>query len=106
MRAYHLALLAGPLWAAVLFAAPTAALAASRFAFVATTGSDRNACTETAPCATLAQAVSVTASGGTVVVLDSGDFGAVDINDPFTITSQSGRPEVATTISVNVASTA
>jgi hypothetical protein len=42
--------------------------------FVAQTGSDSNACSETSPCLTMAQAVSVAVSGGYVHCLDGADY--------------------------------
>lgn len=54
--------------------------AQSQRAYVAIEGSDGNPCARTSPCRTISQALSVVASGGEVIILDSGDY------DPFKVT--------------------
>jgi subtilase family serine protease len=51
----------------------------------ATSGSDSNPCTRTAPCLTFAAALAQTAAGGEIDVLDPGDFGAVTITKAISI---------------------
>jgi hypothetical protein len=61
----------------------TAAFATAGRAFVATTGDDANTstnCGPTAPCRTFNAALSVTASGGEVIVLNSGGYGPAPVN--------------------------
>ncbi len=50
-------------------------------------GDDTNPCTRTAPCKTFAGAISRTASGGEIDVLNPGNFGAVTINQPVTLSA-------------------
>jgi len=73
-----------------------AAFAGSAFAlspqrtFVATGGSDANPCSLTAPCRSFGAAIAVVAAGGEVIVLDSGGYGAVTINQSVSIISPAG----------------
>ncbi len=58
--------------------------------FVSTAGSDTNTstnCGPTSPCRTFAGALSATNSGGEIVVLTSGGYGAFTINQAVTITA-------------------
>jgi hypothetical protein len=48
-------------------------------------GNDANPCSRTAPCLTFAGALGKTSDGGTIDVLDSGDFGPLVIDAPVTI---------------------
>jgi hypothetical protein len=56
--------------------------------WVSGVGNDANPCSRTAPCKTFAGAISKTASGGEINVLDPGGFGAVTIGKPITISSE------------------
>jgi hypothetical protein len=58
--------------------------------FVASYGSDSNACTFGSPCKTLQQAVNVVAAGGEVTAIDSAGFGPIIITQAVTITSPNG----------------
>src|SRR6267143_159362 len=53
--------------------------------WVSGVGDDANPCSRTAPCKTFAGAISKTAAGGEISVLDSGGFGAVTITKSITI---------------------
>ena len=53
--------------------------------WVSGTGDDANPCSRTAPCKTFAGAISKTAAGGEISVLDPGGFGAVTITKSITI---------------------
>ena len=53
--------------------------------WVSGVGDDANPCSRTAPCRTFAGAISKTAAGGTIDVLDPGAFGAVTITKSITI---------------------
>src|SRR5258708_38783204 len=53
--------------------------------FVSSAGSDSNPCTITQPCATFAQAYSVTAASGIVAALDPGKYGPLTITGPVTV---------------------
>jgi hypothetical protein len=64
-------------------AAPAAAQATRTW--VSGVGDDANPCSRTAPCKTFAGAISKTAAGGTISVLDPGGFGAVTITKSISI---------------------
>lgn len=70
-------------------ATPLAALAAQR-TFVASTGSDSNACSLNAPCRSFAAAIAQTKLGGEVIVLDSAGYGAVVITHAVSLIAPSG----------------
>src|SRR5882762_3068583 len=53
--------------------------------WVSGVGDDVNPCSRTAPCKTFAGAISKTASGGEISVLDPGGFGAVTITKSITL---------------------
>jgi len=65
----------------------TMALTSAAYAqsWISSTGVDSNPCTRTLPCATLQQAVNVTASGGKVSVVDPADYRGVTITKAITI---------------------
>ncbi|HEV2852101.1 MAG TPA: right-handed parallel beta-helix repeat-containing protein [Thermoanaerobaculia bacterium] len=69
---------------AVLLAAPAAQAQATR-TWVSGVGDDVNPCSRTAPCKTFAGAISKTAAGGEISVLDPGGFGTVTITKAITI---------------------
>jgi hypothetical protein len=69
---------------AVTFSA-TAAHAQATRTWVSGVGDDVNPCSRTAPCKTFAGAISKTATGGEISVLDPGGYGAVTITKPITI---------------------
>jgi hypothetical protein len=56
--------------------------------WVSGVGDDANPCSRTAPCKTFAGAISKTAVGGEINVLDPGGFGAVTITKAITISSE------------------
>jgi hypothetical protein len=58
--------------------------------WVSGVGDDANPCSRTAPCKTFAGAISKTATGGEIDVLDPGGFGAVTINKAITIDGTTG----------------
>jgi len=55
--------------------------------FVSPTGSDSNTCSATAWCQSLNRALAMTASGGEIVVIASGSYAPVVIQQPVTITA-------------------
>jgi Right handed beta helix region len=69
---------------AILSAAPAAHAQATR-TWVSGVGDDANPCSRTAPCKTFAGAISKTAAGGEISVLDPGGFGAVTITKAITL---------------------
>src|SRR5262245_40834709 len=59
--------------------------------YISASGNDGGSCQRNAPCRTLARAVAVIAGGdGEVIVLDSGDYGAVKIESSITIHAPEG----------------
>jgi hypothetical protein len=56
--------------------------------WVSGVGDDANPCSRTAPCKTFPGAISKTASGGEINVLDPGGFGGVTITKPISIISE------------------
>jgi hypothetical protein len=66
----------------------TAAFAQATRTWVSGVGDDANPCSRTAPCKTFAGAISKTAPGGEINVLDPGGFGAVTITKAITISSE------------------
>lgn len=58
--------------------------------WVSGVGDDANPCSRTAPCKTFAGAISKTATGGEISVLDPGGFGAVTITKAITLDGTNG----------------
>ncbi len=71
--------------ALLLLTAASAAHAQPTRSWVSGLGDDANPCSRTAPCKTFAGAISKTAAGGEIDVLDSGGFGAVTITKSISI---------------------
>jgi hypothetical protein len=72
---------------AILSAAPVRAQATRTW--VSGVGDDANPCSRTAPCKTFAGAISKTATGGEINVLDPGGFGALTITKSISIIANS-----------------
>lgn len=66
------------------------ATAASQRTFVSPTGSDTNPCSLAQPCRTFGAAITQTASGGEVIVLDSAGYGSVTIAQSVSIIAPPG----------------
>ncbi|HKV09015.1 MAG TPA: right-handed parallel beta-helix repeat-containing protein [Thermoanaerobaculia bacterium] len=81
----HIAVLGAFALAALI--APAAHAQATR-TWVSGVGNDANPCSRTAPCKTFAGAISKTAAGGEISVLDPGGFGAVTITKAITINGE------------------
>jgi hypothetical protein len=73
----------------LLYAAPAEAQATRTW--VSGVGDDANPCSRTAPCKTFAGAISKTAAGGEISVLDPGGFGAVTITKSISIVAEGGE---------------
>jgi len=73
------------LMTAVLLASAATARAQATRTWVSGVGDDANPCSRTAPCKTFAGAISKTAAGGEINVLDPGGFGGVTITKSITI---------------------
>jgi hypothetical protein len=69
----------------LMLAMTTSVFAQATRTWVSGVGDDVNPCSRTAPCKTFAGAISKTASGGEISVLDPGGFGTVTIIKPITI---------------------
>jgi hypothetical protein len=69
----------------VAFSQNPAAHAQATGTWVSGVGDDANPCSRTAPCKTFAGAISKTAAGGEIRVLDPGGFGAVTITKAITL---------------------
>lgn len=69
--------------------------------WVAAEGSDSASCTALDPCLTLAKAAGMTATGGTIFVIDSGNYGPVTLTRSMSIRSELGRPAITTQIRIN-----
>jgi hypothetical protein len=68
-----------------MFVGTSLASAQATRTWVSGVGDDANPCSRTAPCKTFAGAISKTAAGGEISVLDPGGFGAVTITKSITI---------------------
>jgi hypothetical protein len=82
--------------------APTYAQASRTW--VSGVGNDANPCSRTAPCKTFAGAISKTAAGGEISVLDPGGYGALTITKSLSIVSEGseGSILVAGTNGINI----
>jgi hypothetical protein len=87
-----------------LMLSATPAMAQATRTWVSGVGDDANPCSRTAPCKTFAGAISKTASGGEISVLDPGGFGGVTITKPITLRADGvlGSILVAGTNGINV----
>jgi hypothetical protein len=78
----------GPLLLVALFA--TASMAQNNRTFISGAGSDSNPCSLTSPCRTFGQALSVTNSGGEVIVLTAAGYGPFTIDKAVTVEAPDG----------------
>src|SRR4051794_35099722 len=69
---------------------PTTAFGQATRTWVSGVGDDANPCSRTAPCKTFAGAISKTAAGGEIDVIDPGGFGAVTITKGITLDGGTG----------------
>lgn len=74
----------------VLAVAPTLRAQVQRTFVSAQAGNDANSCGATAPCRTFVRAISQTAAGGEIIVLDSGGYGAFGIPKAISINAPPG----------------
>src|SRR4029077_20618861 len=93
MKLKKLALSALAVFAVCLFFDSLAHAQATR-TWVSGVGDDANPCSRTAPCKTFAGAISKTADGGFINVLDSGGFGTVTITKGITIDGEGAHAGV------------
>lgn len=66
--------------------------------WVSGVGDDANPCSRTAPCKTFAGAISKTAAGGEISVLDPGGFGAVTITKSITINGEGTNASILSSL--------
>jgi len=64
---------------------PAAAHAQATRIWLSGVGDDVNPCSRTAPCKTFAGSISKVASGGTISIIDPGEYGVVTITKPITL---------------------
>lgn len=76
------------LFAVFLVAGATPSFAQATRTWVSGVGDDANPCSRTAPCKTFAGAISKTAAGGEINVLDPGGFGGVTITKAISIVAE------------------
>ncbi len=97
------------LYALILVVAAMSAQAQATRTWVSGVGDDINPCSRTAPCKTFAGAISKTAAGGEISVLDPGSFGAVTITKSITINGEGQlagiTASLVTGVTVNAAAT-
>lgn len=84
------ALILGFMGVCLLAAAPQAAQAQATRTWISGVGDDANPCSRTAPCKTWPGAISKTAAGGEIDVLDPGGFGTVTIAKAITLDGNTG----------------
>lgn len=82
--------LAAAVMAIAVAGAPSISNAQATRTWVSGVGDDANPCSRTAPCKTFAGAISKTAAGGEIDVLDPGGFGAVTITKSIVIGTDPG----------------
>src|SRR5213078_5320704 len=83
------------------FAFASMAQAQATRTWVSGVGDDANPCSRTAPCKTFAGAISKTATGGEISVLDPGGFGAVTIGKGITINGTGTLAGILNSLGVN-----
>jgi hypothetical protein len=88
MKTSHRIFKAGPALALVALALPASAMGQATRTWVSGVGDDANPCSRTAPCKTFAGAISKTAAGGEINVIDPGGFGGVTITKSLTIKAE------------------
>src|SRR3977135_4025950 len=96
---FSLTILGAAALTVLLSAAPANAQATRTW--VSGTGDDANPCSRTAPCKTFAGAISKTAAGGEISVLDPGGFGAVTITKSMTLNGDGTLASILNAGSVN-----
>src|SRR6476661_6878047 len=78
----------------IVLACSSFAQAQATRTWVSGVGDDANPCSRTAPCKTFAGAISKTATGGEISVLDPGGYGGVTITKAITINNAGGEAGV------------
>jgi hypothetical protein len=78
----------------LMFISVGAAQAQATRTWVSGVGDDANPCSRTAPCKTFAGALSKTAAGGEISVLDPGGFGAVTITKSISIVADGAEVRI------------
>src|ERR1041385_8688857 len=78
----------------VSLACGTLAQAQATRTWVSGVGDDANPCSRTAPCKTFAGAISKTAAGGEISVMDAGGYGSVTITKAITINGEGTQASI------------
>jgi len=86
---------------AFVFGVASAAQAQATRTWVSGVGDDVNPCSRTAPCKTFAGAISKTAAGGYINVLDSGGFGTLTITKSITVDGEGAHAGVLSSGGIN-----
>jgi hypothetical protein len=81
------------IFALTLFAVASA-LAQNNISWVASTGSNSNACTRTAPCLSFQTALANTNPGGIIKAVDAANYGTVSVSQAITIDGNGARAEI------------
>src|SRR6185503_9469158 len=84
-----------------VFGVASLAQAQATRTWVSGVGDDANPCSRTAPCKTFAGAISKTAAGGFINVLDPGGFGTVTITKSLTIDGEGAHAGVLASGGIN-----
>ena len=90
-----------PVVALLVFVLPSSAFGQATRTWVSGVGDDVNPCSRTAPCKTFPGAISKTAAGGEINVLDPGAYGAVTITKSMTIDAGKMEAGVLATLGSN-----
>ena len=85
-------------YTACMFLGASIASAQATRTWVSGVGDDVNPCSRTAPCKTFAGAISKTAAGGEISVLDPGGFGGVTITKSITISGVGFNSSILATV--------
>jgi hypothetical protein len=90
MTPRHRTLILLPAVVLAMAALPSSASGQATRTWVSGVGDDANPCSRTAPCKTFAGAISKTANGGEINIIDPGGFGGVTITKSITIRGRGG----------------
>jgi hypothetical protein len=91
MKQFRQVLTVAALLVLFLFVSSSVSYAQATRTWVSGVGDDANPCSRTAPCKTFAGAISKTAAGGEIDVLDPGGFGTLTIGKSLTIDGGAGQ---------------
>jgi hypothetical protein len=90
--------LPGTIMLAAVVLIPAITFSQATRTWVSGVGDDVNPCSRTAPCKTFAGAISKTATGGEINVLDAGGYGAVTITKSMTIDGKGAQASILSSL--------